>query len=225
MGILSDWQNMGWVDRSNLLMSHFKSSNQSIGQRKLISGFGFNNATYMVQPMVDGVRLVCPCYRTWKNMIDRTNSRAVVEIHPTYGGVSVCDEWRNFMSFREWWVDNYVEGFFLDKDLLSGLALYSPSNCIFVPRWLNNFTTDSAANRTKHPIGVSIDRNSGMFNSRCCNPITGQREHLGIYANQEDAHEAWLSRKLGLAIELKPKMDEIDWRIYPRVVEIIKSAK
>lgn len=37
-------------------------------------------------------------------------------------------------------------------------------------------------------------------------------------------HTAWLNRKLEIALELKPEMDEIDLRIYPNVIGIIKST-
>ena len=50
-------------------------------------------------------------------------------------------------------------------------------------------------------------------------------EHLGYFDTPEAAHAAWLKRKLELALELKPKMDEIDLRIYPRVIEIINNSK
>ena len=50
-------------------------------------------------------------------------------------------------------------------------------------------------------------------------------EHLGLFKTPEAAHLAWKARKLELALELKPKMDEIDLRIYPRIVEIINNAK
>lgn len=38
---------------------------------------------------------------------------------PSYIGVTVCDEWRSFMKFREWWLENHVDGWQIDKDLLT----------------------------------------------------------------------------------------------------------
>ena len=39
------------------------------------------------------------------------------------------------------------------------------------------------------------------------------------------AHQAWRNRKLKIAAELKSKMDDIDVRIYPRIIEIISNSK
>ena len=58
----------------------------------------------------------------------------------------------------------------------------------------------------------------------CVKP-NGRSQHLGYFDTPEAAHLAWRNRKLELALELKPKMDEIDTRIHPRVVEIIRNAK
>lgn len=55
------------------------------------------------------------------------------------------------------------------------------------------------------------------------NPYTKKNDNLGYFDNELDAHSAWLTRKLEIALDLKPEMDEIDLRIYLNVVEIIKS--
>ena len=39
------------------------------------------------------------------------------------------------------------------------------------------------------------------------------------------AYQAWRNRKLKIAAELKSKMDDIDVRIYPRIIEIISNSK
>ena len=70
-----------------------------------------------------------------------------------------------------------------------------------------------------------LHNDKDLFQARCKNPITGAREHLGYFSNSETAHLAWRARKLGLALDLKPRMDEIDQRIYHRVVEIIMKAR
>ena len=122
-------------------------------------------------------------------------------------------------------MENQVDGWQVDKDLLSDAGIYSPETCIFVPQWLNLLTTDSGASRGKWPIGVSYHDGASRFRAQCRNPITRKGEHLGLFTTPEEAHLAWLKRKLELAIELKPKMDEIDLRIYPRVIEIINNSK
>ena len=58
----------------------------------------------------------------------------------SYGamGVRVCEEWHNFKEFNNWFIVNYVEGWEIDKDVLSR-TLYSPDTCIFLPEHINQF--------------------------------------------------------------------------------------
>ena len=191
---------------------------------RLTYGFGINDANYVVRPDVNGRQVTCPAYRAWRDMIKRCYSAKLHAMFPTYVDVNVCKEWKSFMAFRAWWIDHHVDGYQLDKDLIGDGKLYSPETCIYVPQWLNNFTIDSRASRGDFPIGVSYDKRSGKYVARCSNPF-GKIERLGFFDCQDQAHMAWLSRKLEIAAELKPMMDEIDERIYQKVAEIIKNAK
>ena len=169
--------------------------------------------------------MICPAYSSWICMLKRAYSESFSKSHPTYCGVSVCREWLSFTSFRKWWLINHIDGFDLDKDILSDSREYSPSSCIFIPNWLNKFNTDRRNHRGEYPIGVTRHNQCSRFVARCKNALTGNDEYLGLFHTQEEAHIAWLNRKLELALELKPKMDSIDLRIYPRVIEIINNAK
>lgn len=64
-----------------------------------------------------------------------------IENQESYCEVTVCDEWqRDFEKFYDWCLDNYVEGWQIDKDLLSGdEKIYSPDTCLFVPPEVNAF--------------------------------------------------------------------------------------
>lgn len=129
------------------------------------------------------------------------------------------------MAFRDWWLDNHVDGWQIDKDLLTDNNQYSPDGCIYVPAWLNLFTIGGDANRGEFPIGVDYHKKSNSFRSRCINPANGSREEITGFKTPEAAHLAWRYRKLEYATQMKNEMDEIDARIYPRVVEIINRAK
>lgn len=201
--------------------------NNNAARRKmepLVCGIGVNDADYVVEQTINGRRVVCQAYRSWRNMLERCYSAKYQSRYPTYIGVEVCDEWLTFMAFRKWWVENQVDGWQLDKDLLSDNRIYSPEACIFVPSWLNSFTIDSVAARGEWPVGVCFDRRRRKFMSRCCHPFGG-REYLGYFSTPEEAHAAWLARKLEMAHELKHLMDDIDARIFPRVIEIISRSK
>lgn len=221
---MQEWKAMSCNDKTTWLEDNCLASNMSLAKRGLVYGVGVNDAPYHTQPIINGKK-VCPAYQAWIGVLARAYDAKFHAKKPTYSGVKVCDEWHSFMSFRKWWLENQVDGWELDKDILSDAGVYSPETSIFVPAWLNLFTTDSGAARGAYPIGVVFRKDAGRFRARCGNPVSKKFEHLGYFDTPEAAHAAWLNRKLEIALELKPKMDEIDLRIYPRVIEIINNAK
>lgn len=181
--------------------------------KKLVQGVGINDSDYVTQEMetigyVNGkqkLKLVwiCPFYRTWREMINRCYSIKYQERNKTYIGCSVTDEWLTFSNFRAWMITQDWEGNQLDKDLLiGGNKIYSPEACVFVTPMVNSFTTDSGATRGKWLIGVAWYKRANKFQSKCSNPFTKKQEHLGYFTCEQEAHEAWLKRKLELAYEL-----------------------
>lgn len=181
--------------------------------RKLVRGVGINDADYVVKEWetigyVNGKRKrkliwFCPFYRTWNHMLMRCYSTKYQELHPTYKGCSVTDEWLTFSNFRAWMETQDFEGMQLDKDLLfEGNKVYSPETCVFVTQTVNLFTTDRGASRGEFLIGVSWYKRDGKFLAHCSNPFTKKKEHLGLFTSEQEAHEAWLKRKLELAHEL-----------------------
>lgn len=192
--------------------------------RKPLYGVGVNDADYATQPMVNGVNLCDPAYRSWSGMLKRAYNRKYQVTYPTYSDVTVCKQWHSFSTFRAWWLTSYREGFSLDKDLLVvGNREYGPDACIYIPGWLNSFTIDSGASRGELPIGVCLCKKTGRYRSNCRNPITGNQHMLGRFTTPEEAHSAWLEYKLALADQLKPDMDAIDPRIYNNAVAIVKA--
>lgn len=208
-----------WIEENCPILGN----TNSMSNRKLIHGVGLNDANFVVNPTINDKVIIEPSYQTWVSMILRAYSAKFQIKQPTYKNVSVCDEWLTFSNFRKWWLIAYKQGYHLDKDILSdGDKIYSPETCIYIPQWLNNFITARCNLRGKYKIGVYLDKEKGKYRSKCSNPITKRSEHLGYFENELDAHNAWLTRKLDLAFELKPEMDKLDTRIYYNVVEIIK---
>lgn len=210
---------------SNYIMDNFPANERSLMMRKPIFGIAINDSKYMVKPITSQGRLCCPAYKQWFNMLSRCYSPASLKRRPSYKNSKVCDDWLLFSRFRKWWIDNNIEGWELDKDLLSNLDTYSRENCLYVPRWLNNFTTDSFGSRGEYPIGVFFDKSKGRFTALCRDPRTDKQVNVGGFSCPLDAHAAWKNRKLFIADQLKSQMDKINIRIYPRVLEIIGDSK
>ena len=216
---------MNKVELSLFIEANYPANKSSTARRKPRYSIGVNDADYVTTPMVNGAVLWDPAYRAWVNMLQRAYDQKFHAVNQTYIGVTVCEDWLLFSAFREWWLDNYREGYQLDKDLLVvGNREYGHDACVYIPLWLNSFLTGHGASRGEFPIGVCLDKRSGKYQSECCNPITGKKHRLGYFNTPEAAHEAWLTYKLAIADQLKPQMDAIDQRIYPNVVKIIKAA-
>lgn len=190
---------------------------------RLVYGFGVNDSDFCTQPVINGKQVMCKEYSDWKHMIKRAYSKKYQSKRPTYVGVSVCDEWRSFMAFRDWWLENHVDGWELDKDILTDNREYSPENCIYVPSWLNSFVTNRSC-RSHLPVGVDIHRSRSSYRARCYNTKTCKQEDLGRFKDEVSAHEAWRNRKIEIAKQMKEEMDAIDVRIFCRIVEIINRA-
>jgi hypothetical protein len=106
----------------------------------------------------------------------------------------------------------------LDKDVLvPGNKVYSPFTCVFLPRHLNLFMTDSGAARGKWPIGVSWYKSRGKLRAICCNPFTGANEYLGLFSCPNEAHEAWRRRKHELACQYADQQTD------PRIAAALRS--
>ena len=79
-------------------------------------------------------------FNRWSDMWGRCTNESNHN-YKSYGGkgVMVCDEWKQFINYYNWFLDNYYEvegGVEIDKDLLGGM-LYSPETCAVIPSKLN----------------------------------------------------------------------------------------
>lgn len=87
-----------------------------------------------------------PLYATWGRMIQRCTNPS----HPDYEryghrGITVCDEWRNFETFRDWALSSGYDPN-LSIDRRNNDEGYNPDNC----RWADDVT--QANNRSTNRI-------------------------------------------------------------------------
>lgn len=129
-------------------------------------------------------------YKTWSGMIRRCYDKNTQENQPAYIGCFVSEEWHNFQVFAQWFEENYIEGFHLDKDILfKGNKIYSPKTCCFVPDEINTLFVKNNKKRGSLPIGVSfhnrIKKYSACINKKC------DKVHIGYFNYIEEAFEAY----------------------------------
>lgn len=178
--------------------------------KRLVCGVGNNNADYVVEIReeighVDGKRKmkmvwVCPYYQTWADMVKRCYSAEYQDKFPTYKDCTVPDEWLTFSVFKSWMEGQDFKDKHLDKDLLfEGNKVYSAVTCVFVSPMVNTFVNDCGTARGEWLVGVCWNKARKKFQTNCRNPFTKKREHLGLFTCEQEAHNAWLKRKLELA--------------------------
>jgi len=170
---------------------------------KLVCGIGINDEQYSVRPIINGIKVMCPIYRVWSNMLSRCYDKNTHKSRPNYSKCSVAKEWFAFSNFKSWMESQDWQGKHLDKDLLFfGNKIYSPDTCVFVSALTNTFTEDRANHRGDFPLGVCFDKRRKNFYARCSNPFGGGVEFLGAFDCPNKAHQAWRKRKHELALQL-----------------------
>lgn len=171
-----------------------KATNLSISQRKKMAGGAVNDAWYVTNPNTNGVRAMCPAYCRWINMLKRAYSKKYQLLHPSYIGVTVCDEWLKFSNFADWFYANYKHGHDLDKDLkIKGNKLYSPETCLFVDNSINKLIVSCHSESNLYPEGVGLEVKTGKYRARIS--IDGERVHLGTFNSMHLASEAYIVAK------------------------------
>lgn len=132
-------------------------------QLLVISAIGKQNGHYMVECLCDcgnktvirkarlkeATKIGCGClkgkwtrhcesntklYRVWDSMVRRCHSQT----HKAYGrygarGIYVCDEWRDYVAFRDWAMSNgYAEGLTIER--INNDLGYNANNCCWATR-------------------------------------------------------------------------------------------
>ena len=150
-------------------------------------------------------------YSVWQGMLRRCYSEKQQDNQPTYKQCTVFEGWHNFQNFAEWFVDKYPcdgKDYALDKDLkVIGNKVYSPCTCMFVTQSVNSFIVDCKSSRGRFMIGASYSLAAKKFISHCSNLLVGEKEYLGSFNTELEAHLAWRKRKSELAYELAMTQD------------------
>ena len=149
--------------------------------KKLVCGVGVNDLSY------------CPkhIYQKWISMLKRCYDKKFHARHPSYINCTVCKEWLTLSNFMNWFNQNYIEGYELDKDILvKGNKVYSPQTCCFVPDVIN--TALIRREKGKYGVGIGVYRHNKYV---CSFSRGGNKVHLGCFKTKEEAHIAYKSAK------------------------------
>lgn len=145
-------------------------------KRNLVYGVGIDDVDGSKEWLVNGKRHSFKYYRDWKNML----KRCYCTTGDYLGNVSVSKSWLTLSNFKSWFEQNYVEGYVLDKDILSG-EVYSENTCIYIPKELNLFLTS-----IRKECGSYFDTTRNKYQSYT-KEYNGKRINLGRFATEREA--------------------------------------
>lgn len=157
-----------------------------------------------LEKTLDGEGKHLKSYKIWHNMLQRCYDERYKEKHPTYKECTVCDEWKFYKNFKDWYEENYYEmdnqHVTLDKDILAkGNKIYSPETCVFVPQNINSLFTKSDAKRGEYPIGVDWHKANQVYQTRCrvfnVKTLKNNSKYLGCYNTPQEAFNAYKKTK------------------------------
>ena len=173
--------------------------------KRLVLGVGVND--------IDVCASGNTCYEIWHSILQRTVDEKYKSLHKAYKDASICNEWLLLSNFKVWFDEHYVEGYFIDKDLL-GLKskVYSPDTCCFLPAEISSAITRGKFER-ELPIGVMRYKN--RFKAVC------RLKYLGIFNTVKEARSAYLEEKKKHITELANKWkDKIEPRAYNALINL-----
>ena len=149
-------------------------------------------------------------YKAWCDMLWRVGT------HRAYVDVTICNEWLTYSNFKRWFDSNYLDGWEIDKDILSNDSkMYSPSTCIYVPKEVNNFFV---CRKTELPVGVSWCKEKQKYKAQIS--IGNRNKFIGRYNTVSEASEEYKKYKVAYGLLLLYKYQNL---LDPSVFDHIKN--
>ena len=165
--------------------------------KKLVYGWGINDIKGSYEEKYKKV---------WKGMIQRCYSEPYLIKYPTYRNINIIEEWKYLSIFRDWFLDNYIEGYVLDKDLYRpNTKVYSISSCLFIPTKVNNLLVkQKGKGYSKIP--------SGKY--RAMMSIDGKNIVIGTYNTKQEVHKAYIKFKANYWLDIADTYINTDEKIW-----------
>jgi len=137
-------------------------------------------------------------YETWSHMLGRVYGGQDTNRTRSYEGTSICEEWGNFQTFGDWFVDNFYEVpgevMELDKDIVKkGNKVYCPGMCSFVPKPINSLFNLYLNGRGGLPLGVCFNKSKQRYQAQITQD--GIHKTLGYFDHPEKAFRVYKTAK------------------------------
>jgi hypothetical protein len=149
----------------------------------------------------DWRRSSCPFFRKWKDMLTRCYDPDYQKKNPCYKGATVCEEWWDLRTFKQWMQKKDWKGKELDKDIrIPGNKEYGPDACMFVDRLFNHqkvrIDPQKPIPGKKYPQGVYLtERKNGPDKYYSHIMKDGKLKRLGTFPTVEAASSDYCKAK------------------------------
>lgn len=143
-------------------------------------------------------------YSRWSAIIQR----CYFSDNKNYTNCEIIEEWLTYSNFKKWFDKHYVEGWEIDKDILSDKSkIYSPETCCFVPREINSIFRILNQEKT-----IGVYKQNGKYYTYF--KESGKQIYKS-FQTKEEAFECYKQYKIRKAVFLAEKYKGIiDDRVY-----------
>lgn len=148
-------------------------------------------------------------YKPWKSILERCYDKHWHARKPWYSNAKVVDEWHILSNFDEWYVENYMgkydphyyKDYFVNKDVIEGNKIYSPSTCFIVPIELHQMISNMP--RTSGDLPVGVRRGKGSLTMYCASlKVGGKHRSVGMFDDVVSAEMAYKKAKWKLIVDV-----------------------
>ncbi len=155
-------------------------------------------------------------YDVWKSMLRRCYCKKSLKRDCKYEGCFICEEWLNFQVFAQWFHNNYIEGYSLDKDILiKGNKVYSPETCCFIPITINSIIGSCTIRKHTYLTGIRKTKN-GKYQAKIGN--LRKTTPLGTFDTREEANKIYIKMKEKQISQIAELFkDKIDKNVYNKL--------
>ena len=124
-------------------------------------------------------------YSCWRQMKSRChNPKANGYLDYGGRGITVCDDWLDFVLFSEWALSNgYADNLSIERKNINGI--YEPSNCIWADQSRQNSNRRPRKKQKQKYIGIYQILKNGKWAAAIA--WKGKRKHLGCFSSEEEA--------------------------------------